>query len=74
MIIHVCFIKYFLGVVEFDSEIIALETLGELTDFKYDETKSDLENFDWRKSKDYKVIDIKLDLSIRVSEEDVNLN
>lgn len=56
---------------EFDCEDTALKVLGELTDFIYDENKSEKENYDWRKSKDFTVLDNKLDLSLRVAEEGV---
>ena len=66
-----CIIYFNKGVVEFENEEIALEIFSKLTNFKYDETKSELENYDWRKSKKYQVLDNVLDLSLRISEENV---
>lgn len=66
----------FLGVLEFDNESSSLATFEELTERKIDSEKSDLENFDWKKSKSFKVDSEDVEIMLRISDEEVinNIN
>jgi len=57
--------------VEFDKEEISLEIFQELSNYKIDENISDLENFDWKPSKSFMIIETEVELLLRVSEEGV---
>jgi hypothetical protein len=57
--------------VEFDKEEISLEIFQELSNYKIDENISDLENFDWKPSKSFMIIETEVKLLLRVSEEGV---
>ena len=56
---------------EFDKEEISLEIFQELSNYKIDENISDLENFDWKPSKSFMIIETEVELLLRVSEEGV---
>jgi len=57
--------------VEFDNEETSLSIFQELANFKIDENKSDLENFDWKPAQAFKINDKNLELLLRVSDEEV---
>lgn len=63
------FILLNIGVVEFDSEAIALETYEYFTEEKIDNSSTDLKNFDWRKSKSFTINEKDQEILIRVSEK-----
>lgn len=42
-----------------------------MTDYNYDEQKTEIENFDWKTSKPYIMDSIDIDLLLRVSEQEV---
>ena len=63
----------FTCLVEFDNEESSLETYWNFTNSNYDDSKSELENYNWKKSKNYMKMNRELDIEIRVAEEgDVN--
>lgn len=62
---------YILGVVEFDNEETSLSIFQELTNYQIDEKKSDLENFDWKPAKTFKINEKDLELLLRISDEEV---
>ena len=58
---------------EFDNEESSLATFWNFTNSNYDDSKSELENYNWKKSKNYMKMNRELDIEIRVAEEgDVN--
>ena len=58
---------------EFDNEESSLGTFWNFTNSNYDDSKSELENYNWKKSKNYMKMNRELDIEIRVAEEgDVN--
>ncbi len=56
---------------EFDNEETSLSIFQELTNYKIDENKSDLENFDWKPAKTFKINEKDLELLLRISDEGV---
>ena len=63
----------FTCLVEFDNEESSLGTYWHFTNSNYDDSKSELENYNWKKSKNYMKMNRELDIEIRVAEEgDVN--
>ena len=63
----------FTCLVEFDNEESSLGTYWNFTNSNYDDSKSELENYNWKKSKNYMKMNRELDIEIRVAEEgDVN--
>ena len=63
----------FTCLVEFDNEESSLETFWYFSNSTYDKSKSELENYNWKKSKNYMKMNRELDIEIRVAEEgDVN--
>ena len=58
---------------EFDNEESSLATFWNFTNSNYDDSKSELENYNWKKSKNFMKMNRELDIEIRVAEEgDVN--
>ncbi len=63
----------FTCLVEFDNEESSLGTYWHFSNSNYDDSKSELENYNWKKSKNYMKMNRELDIEIRVAEEgDVN--
>ena len=63
----------FTCLVEFDNELICLEAYSLLTHYEIDKNKSDIENFNWRKSLNYMVKNRELEIEVRIAVEgDVN--
>ena len=59
----------FTCLVEFDNEESSLGTYWNFTNSNYDDSKSELENYNWKKSKNYMKMNRELDIEIRVAEE-----
>ena len=59
----------FTCLVEFDNEESSLETFWYFSNSTYDKSKSELENYNWKKSKNYMKMNRELDIEIRVAEE-----
>jgi len=63
----------FTCLVEFDNELICLEAYSLLTHYEIDKNKSDIENFNWRKSLNYMIMNRELDIEVRIAVEgDIN--
>ena len=54
---------------EFDNEESSLATFWNFTNSNYDDSKSELENYNWKKSKNFMKMNRELDIEIRVAEE-----
>ena len=62
----------YLGVVEFDSEEVAIQAFAEFCAFQINKETSDLENFNWKKSLPFVIDEEKvLELEMRMSEVNV---
>ena len=59
----------FTCLVEFDNEESSLETFWYFSNSTYDKSKSELENYNWKKSKNFMKMNRELDIEIRVAEE-----
>ena len=59
----------FTCLVEFDNEESSLGTYWHFSNSNYDDSKSELENYNWKKSKNYMKMNRELDIEIRVAEE-----
>jgi hypothetical protein len=54
---------------EFDNEESSLDTFWFFSNSTYDKSKSELENYNWKKSKNFMKMNRELDIEIRVAEE-----
>ena len=54
---------------EFDNEESSLGTYWHFSNSNYDDSKSELENYNWKKSKNFMKMNRELDIEIRVAEE-----
>jgi hypothetical protein len=59
----------FTCLVEFDNEESSLDTFWYFSNSTYDKSKSELENYNWKKSKNFMKMNRELDIEIRVAEE-----
>ena len=62
---------YFIGVTEFDNEIITIEAFCSLTNYKIDESLPEKENLNWKVAKPFILNEQPQEIFIRVSEKDV---